>query len=910
MKKINFNKGWEFAFDKDIDEFTGFGITKYGQASGAARRFYDCNNWEKIDLPHDFAVALPKNERANTISGGRPNTRYNRSMTELHTDIEDIYDKAWYRKSFGFEPEWEGKRIYIEFEGVYRDYTVIVNGVYIDRSFSGYTSNAYDISDHLRNDGKKNSIAVFVDCSQTEGWWYEGSGIYRNVNLLIGEDVYFKPYKSVIRTDIDGTVKVSALLCNDTGNLYSDNAEWSIVDPDGNTVASISKSVELEPYSEKKIEAILKVDTPKLWNIDDPSLYMLVIKAKDTHTERFGIRTVSIDANLGFVLNGKPVKLRGACIHQDFGGVGVALSDNLNRYKIAKLKEMGCNSYRCSHNPPSPALLDACDELGMLVMDETRMFGTSPEALRQLTSLVERDVNHPSVVIWSIGNEEMGMQMNPWSKEMALKISRILRQIDDTRPITYAGNDGFSDTGINAGVEVRGVNYIRNSNGVEKWIEEWHKKYPDQPMIGTEESSYVLSRGGTVNDLGSGKLDCTGDMTMMWGATPKGWVKFYEERPYFAGGFMWTGFDYRGEPSPLRSSFSSYFGTIDLCGMEKPPFYYYKSWWTDEPFVKLAPHWDYKDGEIAHVLVYTQCDEVKLYVNGKLFGAKKVERFDNITFDVPFEAGVIKAVAVKDGKEYTDELVTPSAVVGVTVTPILIGEGEDDISIYQLNGVDKDGNLCQNSMNKVEFTVENGTIVGVGNGDPADMDYEQKPKMYEEVSLRVFGLDGLRHYVSPKEPNKTKKTRLDYYFEPKCEYYDDDFRLIAMHSGPMVKDEVKVYTHEADLFEDYEYIEIERIGGDAEVYLNGKLIGSTAEACGGEGIQYRPFRFYADFKKGSNKIEIKVRQYAGEHTPFSGYIKLGREVEEPWRVRLHYGLARVFVKNGEKAVIKAKLNNN
>ena len=829
-------------------------------------------------------------------------------MTEQHTSAEAVYEKGWYRKSFDYDPTWSDKRIYIEFEGVYRDYTLLVNGAYIDRSFSGYTSNVFDITDHLRNDGKKNCVTVFVDCSQTEGWWYEGSGIYRNVNLLIGEDVYFKPNKTVIKSATDGTVTVSTVLINDTPCAYSNSIEWSILDNTNNIVVTNCDNIAFEPYSEKKLTACLKIEAPNLWDIDNPYLYTLVIKSKDVHTERFGIRSVEINSENGFILNGRPVKLRGACVHQDFGGVGVALSDNLNRYKIAKLKAMGCNAYRASHNPPSPALLDACDELGMLVMDETRMFGTSPEALRQLTSLVERDINHPSVVMWSIGNEEMSIQRAPWTKTMAEKVCRYLRTLDDTRPITYAGNDGPSDTGINAGIEVRGINYIRNNGGVAEWVEKWHAEHPSLPVLGSEESSYVLSRGGMENDLGSGKLDCTGDVTMMWGETPKGWVKFYEERPYLAGGFMWTGFDYRGEPSPFRyTMFSSSFGTIDLCGMEKPPFYYYKACWTDEPFVKLAPHWDYNEGEKAKVLVYTNCDSVALYLNEKVVGTKKAKRFDNLTFEIPFEKGILKAIATKDGKEYVDTLVTPNALCEVRAVPVLIGENADDISIYQLEGIDENGNICHNAMAKVEFTVENGYTVGVGNGDPADMDYEQKPKKEEVKYLRTFGNGEYVYAVKTKEQNKLKDGRDWFRHEGKTEYFEADFREVAGFDPQSIKDEPTVYTHIADLNESYEYIEFERIGGDAEIYLNGKLIGSTATACGKEELQYRPFRFYADFTEGSNRIEVRIRKYQNASAPFSGYVKLGRTVDEPWQVRLHYGLARVFVKNGKDAKIKARI---
>ena len=437
-----------------------------------------------------------------------------------------IYNAAWYRKEFDYQPDWRDKRLFLEFEGVYRNAEIFVNGEYMDRHLSGYTSFVVEITDHLRDDGNKNSIAVRVDTDQPEGWWYEGGGIYRNVNLLIGEKTYFEEYKTAIVADTDGNVSVSAVICNDDDKKLNTEASFEIIDKNGDAVAKTKVSVLADEYGRTEINAALRVDKPMLWSVDEPNLYTLKITCIDVAEERFGFRSIAMDADRGLLLNGKPLKVRGACVHQDFGGVGVALSDNLNRYKISKLKEMGCNAYRSAHHAPSPSLLRACDELGMLVMDETRTFGTSPEAIRQLTSLVERDRNHPCVFIWCIGNEEEAAQKNDWAADMVKKMSRIIRSLDKTRPITYGGNDGPNDTGANSVIEVRGINYINSPIFSPQWVDGYHQKHPTQPIISTEETSYVLSRAGTVNDLGSGQLDYTGDVTMMWATTPRGFVKF------------------------------------------------------------------------------------------------------------------------------------------------------------------------------------------------------------------------------------------------------------------------------------------------------------------------------------------------------------------------------------------------
>ena len=899
MKKITFNKDWKFTFQNLMDEFNTFGFDKYSDAAGAAARFYDYSNWENVDIPHDWTVSLQKTPFANPFAGGYPNTHYHRFMEERHSNIETVYNIGWYRKQFTLEPEWEGKCIFIEFEGIFRDAIVWVNGVYLDRHNSGYTSFAIELTDHLVF-GEDNSIAVRVDSEQAEGWWYEGAGIYRNVNLLIGEPMYFKYNQTVVKSDLNGYVEASAILVNDTADVVEKTVAWCIEDTNGREVAHAVNTVSILPYSEKTTAVTMHVDVPNLWSVDNPYLYTLKLQAGQEQTsERFGIRTVAFDPERGFLLNGEPIKVRGACVHQDFGGVGVALTDNLQYYKIKRLKDMGVNAYRCAHHAPSPVLLNACDELGMLVMDETRTFGTSPEAIRQLTDLIERDRNHPCVFIWSLGNEEFSVQNNEWSYRLMEKMTRFAKALDPTRPVTYGGNNGSNFTGANGASEIRGVNYIRNDKSGE-WLDIYHREHPEQPIIGTEESSYVLSRGGAVNDLGSGLLDSSGNVTMPWGSTPKGWVKYMEKRDYFAGSFMWTGFDYRGEPNPFYYSNNvSSFGTIDLCGMEKPPFYYYKAWWTDEPVLKLTPHWNHREGEKVTVAVFTNCEEITLSLNGKALETKKVERFDAPQFEIVFEPGVLSVEGTRNGVLLRDELITARETAEVRCASVLEGKNEDEIGIYEINAYDANGVFCPMASEEIEVCVENGSIVGVGNGDPSSFAYEQKPMEENVRFLKCFNSKDTVFWVPMKKENALPD-RLDWLeTEAKKEFYEDDFRLIARPRTSLPKDQITELVTTIYDAEGYEYVEFERLGGHAKVYLNGKLMGDNIRWHGRQSKNsIRPYRFYGEFRKGANELKIVfIHDITNDLPLISGYVKIAKRVESPWIVRLHYGKARIFVKS-------------
>lgn len=908
MKRIDLNCGWAFTLDNSIDEFCTLGIDKYSDAAGAAARFYDCNNWEKVDLPHDWTLMLQKDRDANPFAGAYPNTHYHRFAAERHSNVKTVYPIGWYRKQFAFQPEWAGKRIFIEFEGIFRDAMVWCNGVYLDRHMSGYTGFALELTDHLVP-GEDNAIAVRVDSEHPEGWWYEGAGIYRNVHLLIGEPVYVKRCQTVVRTELDGTVTAFAVLVNDRGEAGEIRVLWRIRDAEGAEVACAESDAALTPYGETAVHAGMKIAGPKLWSVSSPNLYTLEIRAgEETECVSFGVRSVAFCADRGFLLNGQRLKIRGADMHQDFGGVGVAVTDNLNVYRIARLKEMGVNAVRF-HHALSASLLDACDRLGMLVMAETRMFGTSPEAVRQLTDIIQSDRNHPCVFIWSMGNEEFSVQNDVWSFRLMEKMTRIARALDPTRPVTYAGCNGDTFTGANGAAQVRGVNYIRNGEDGH-WLEKYHKDHPDQPIIGTEEGSCVLSRGGAVNDLNAGQLDSLGNVTMPWGSTPKGWVKFFEERDYLAGSFLWTGFDYRGEPNPFyyRNVVSS-FGTIDLCGMEKPPFYYYKAWWTDEPVLKLAPHWNHQAGEMVTVGVFTNCEEIALSLNGRVIERRRVERFDAPQFTVSFEPGVLSVEGVRGGRTLRDEMVTSGQTAQVRVTPVLKAKSEADVAIYELNAYDENGAFCPLASEEVEIVIENGCIVGVGNGDPASMDAEQIRPVEQAIVLRSFSLGDGVYTVPPKAPNVLRKRHDWLETEERIEGFEDDYRIVARFGHNLTPPVPQEYTARISCPEAYEYIEFERLGSRTEVFLNGEKIGDTFRIHGRQANNaVRSYRFYRHFAPGENTLRVVALHEESDPPAMSGTVKIGKQVQGPWRVRLHYGKARVFVKSAEPEKTSLRLS--
>src|ERR1019366_8869348 len=459
--------------------------------------------------------------------------------------------------------------------------------------------------------------------------------------------------------------------------------------------------------------------------IEEPNLYHLVTTvevagaAVDHYETPFGIRSLRFDAEKGFFLNDKPVKIKGTCNHQDHGGVGSALPDRIQYFRVEKLKEMESNGLRTSHNPPAPELMDACDKLGMVVRCETRMMDSTPEGLSQLERMIRCHRNHPSIVIWSLGNEERE-QGNERGARIESTMKRIVYSLDDSRPVTQAMNNGYGGKGASNVVDVQGFNYN------EPRIDQFHKDYPSLPMVGSETASTVSTRGIYANDKDKGYVRAYDTEKPNWASTAEVWWKFYDERPFLAGGFAWTGFDYRGEPTPYGwPSINSHFGILDMCGFPKDNFYYYQAWWGSGPVLHLFPHWNWsgKEGQEIEVWCHTNLEQVELFLNGQSLGAQKVVGNTHLAWKVKYAPGVIEARGSKGGQQALSakrETTGPPARIMLRPDRARIAADGEDVSMVAVEVVDAQGRVVPVADNEVSFKVSGGgKLLGVSNGDPS-----------------------------------------------------------------------------------------------------------------------------------------------------------------------------------------------
>jgi beta-galactosidase len=431
------------------------------------------------------------------------------------------------------------------------------------------------------------------------------------------------------------------------------------------------------------------------------------------------VRTIRFDAEKGFFLNGQHVEIKGTCNHQDHAGVGTAMPDRLQYFRVARLKEMGSNAYRTSHNPPTPELLDVCDELGMLVMDENRRMDDSPAGLRELEAMIRRDRNHPGIFIWSIGNEEGTIQGSDTDgARIATAMQNRAHELDPTRPVTVAMNGGWG-RGFSKVIDVMGFNYIRNGSGADRY----HRDFPARPCIGTEEASTFSTRGEYANDTNACYIAAYDDNAPGYGATAERWWRLYVARPWLAGAFVWTGFDYRGEPSPFRQAYSSQFGIMDTCGFPKDNFFYYQAWWTDKRVLHLLPHWNWagKEGQEIDVRCFSNCEAVELFLNGKSLGKQDMPRNSHLRWKVNYTPGTLLANGWSNGKVVAREKVeTTGPPVAVKLVPdrAEINADGEDVSLVLVAATDAVGRFVPVAENTISFAVTGGTIIGVGNGHP------------------------------------------------------------------------------------------------------------------------------------------------------------------------------------------------
>jgi beta-galactosidase len=722
--------GWRFtlghAFDaeKDFNHGTGYFsyFAKTGYGDGPASGDFDDRAWSIVNLPHDWAVELPFDSKGGHSHGYKA---IGRAFPENSV--------RWYRKKF-FVPESDlGRRIVIEFDGVHRNSALFINSFYIGTEHCGYSSFQYDITDYL-NYGGDNVIAVRVDATMEEGWYYEGAGIYRHVWLTKTPLLHVAQYGTFVTSEIGNN---SAVITADTTVVNEGKKEavfeilQTINDAAGKQVTKAKlQKLTLKPGQTKDFRCTMKVKNPNLWSLESPSLYKLntSLRSKDViidnYETTFGIRSVRFDPNEGFFLNGKNVKLKGTNNHQDHAGVGVALPDALQDFRIARLKSMGCNAYRCSHNPPTPELLDACDRLGMLVLDENRLMGSSPEHFQQLERLMLRDRNHPCVIAWSLGNEEWAIEGNIKGARIASTMQTLARRLDPTRRITTAISGGWG-SGISTVIDVMGYNYLTHGS-----IDEHHKKFPDQPSMLTEEHTTHATRGVYEDDRPNAHM-APSDRTSSGGGIERG-IKFCAERPFVAGLFFWTGFDYRGEANPFGWPQVAYQGGIlDTCGFPKDSYYYLKACWTDEPVLHISPHWNWKgkEGQQINIWAYTNCDQVELFLNDKSLGRKPMPKLSHIQWDVNYQPGTLLARGYKQGKEVMTEKVETTdeaAVIRLIPDRVSIKADGEDVSVITIQVEDNKGRVVPTADSEISFDLQgSGKILGVGNGNPSSHEPDQ-----------------------------------------------------------------------------------------------------------------------------------------------------------------------------------------
>lgn len=690
---------------------------------------YDDSSWQSVNVPHDYVVEGTFDPKADEAHGYLP------------------VEPAWYRKTISISATDKGRRLWLEFDGVYRDSQMWLNGHFLGRHASGYTSFCYDISD-FAVPGTNNLLVVHVDPTKFEGWWYEGGGIYRHTRLISVAPTHVAPWGVYVNAAVkdpgngiqaDAQLNITASVANDDGTANRATVISEAIDGDGAIVGNVRTTRRIPASGSLDFRQSLVLPKANLWSCEHPYLYQLRTivlvggKLMDQVTNYFGARTINFDPNRGFFLNGKRVEIQGTCNHQDFAGVGVAQPDRLYAYRVQELKDMGANAMRFSHNEMAPELLDACDRLGILVMAENRHLGDSPEILGELDSLVQQDRNHPSIVLWSICNEEKE-QGSPLGARQGRAMVNEIHRLDDTRPITAAMN-GSIGHGLTQVLDVQGFNYHPDN------YDPVHCKFPAMPLIATEIGATVGTRGcyarepfTVPGDTSRYEGDSTNCHVAAYDINAPDWAETAEQawqavatRPWMAGGFVWSGFDYRGEPTPFAwPAVSSSYAILDTCGFPKDVYYYYKSWWTDEPVLHLFPHWNWpgKEGQSIDVWCYSNCKQVELFLNGRSLGRKTMPQYAHLEWKVSYEPGTLSATGYDaEGKTIAQTSIeTTGAPAAIELDPdrtTLAADGRD-ISLVTVKIVDAKGRTIPTANNLVTFKVTGaGHLIGLGNGDPA-----------------------------------------------------------------------------------------------------------------------------------------------------------------------------------------------
>ncbi|MBA4154130.1 beta-galactosidase GalA [Flavobacterium sp.] len=727
QEKISLDEDWKFHFghaanpEKDFDYSKTALLHKSNVFATTIvnPKFVD-TAWTKVNVPHDWVVELPfvKSEQVEMDSHG-------------YKPVGGAYPETsigWYRKHFTVDKAKSNKRFEIQFDGIYRNAEIWLNGFYVGTNFSGYVGNSYDVSNYIHFEGD-NVLVVRVDATQYEGWFYEGAGIYRHVWLNITDKIFIPQDGVFVHSEIKGKnaiVTIETTVQNNHLKTTGGLVYAYITDRNGKVLAKTAEQkITLGTYKDITVKQKINLNNVRLWSLEDPYLYKVISVVQSNNQiahqtkTRFGIKTVKFDAKEGFFLNGNPLKIQGTNNHQDHAGIGSALPDYMQYYRIKLLKEMGSNAYRTSHNAPTPELLEACDSLGMLVVDEQRLLNSSPEYIDQFKRLLKRDRNHPSVFLWSIGNEEQNIQGNDYGKKIAQTLLAIQEDLDPTRTSTYAADMANDFKGVNEVIPIRGFNYR------EYAVADYHRDHPNQPLLGTEMGSTVTTRGIYEKDEIRAYVPDQDITHPWWASKAETWWKLAAENKYWLGGFVWTGFDYRGEPTPYKwPNISSHFGILDVCGFPKNIYYYYQSWWSTKDVLHISPHWNWpeKVGKPIDVWVNSNADDVELFLNGKSLGKKTMPRNSHLEWQVTYEPGTLEAVGYKKGKKITTKVETTGNAYAVVLSPdktILTADGKD-ATVFNISITDEKGREVPYADNMVKFYISgDAKIIGVGNGDPS-----------------------------------------------------------------------------------------------------------------------------------------------------------------------------------------------
>lgn len=716
-----------------------------GDAPEAIKPSFDDSGWRRVDVPHDYVVEGTFEQKNPFPQAAIGRDEY---WHVWHGFLP--VQPAVYRRTLVIPGEARDRRLWLEFDGVFSNSRYWLNGREVGSQYSGYTRSRFDITDAV-NPGAENILTVQVD-PRYDGWWYEGGGIYRHVRLVVVDPVHIAPDGVFVAPSVQdpgegetapALVAVSTDITNASSASVSAAVTSEILAADGVVVGSASAIYELGVGGGLKVAQRIPLAEANLWSPERPYLYRLrstvavAGKVVDEVVTNFGVRHVRFDAERGLFLNGRPLKIQGVNMHQDHAGVGVAMPDRLFTWRLERLKEVGCNAIRMAHNPVAPFLLEECDRLGFLVIAENRHLGDTfmdqaskdVRAIehRDLSALVLRDRNHPSIILWSLCNEQW-IQGTPEAAALIRAMKERVRELDPTRPVTAAMNGGFdSAEGMGGVLDVIGINYNPSV------YDSVHQLFPKTPMIASEIASEISTRGiyttapweNYYGDRARGYLSAYSISAGPAGQTVENAWPPVTSREFMGGGFVWAAFDYKGEPRPFEwPVINCHYGFMDICGFPKDSYYYYKSWWTDAPVLHLFPHWNWagKEGQEVAVWVHSNCEEVELFLNGVSQGRKAVKPFHHLEWKVKYAPGQLVAKGVREGApvEATSETTGAPAAIRLTADRSGLAADNVDLAVVAIEVVDEAGRVVPDARNTITFTLTGpAKLIGVGNGDPS-----------------------------------------------------------------------------------------------------------------------------------------------------------------------------------------------